>query len=181
MNFNSVFFGCEAPGCVGSVRGDLAVSFTCAPGRGKELAQVALSEVLSLQNEGPSEAEVKTALTIEQRERETLEEDNQYWMTMLIKGYQTFTNTQLTDPDQVHRNRMTARSHMHEHATPATFKQCMCRLLPSPCTSRYTVVTTTTSTFIERWFLSHKRSMVVSLVAGLVCVGIWFAIRSRRS
>lgn len=76
----SPFFGCEAPSWPGPLRGDIAISFSCCPDSGARLSETALTEVETLQREGPDADEVATVLTLEQRSWETAVQENDHWL-----------------------------------------------------------------------------------------------------
>jgi hypothetical protein len=76
----SHFFALEAPSRKGTLRGDVAVQFTCSPGSGTELGAAVLQEVAALQDSGPTEEEVLTALTLERRANELDVESNSWWL-----------------------------------------------------------------------------------------------------
>jgi hypothetical protein len=76
----SHFFALEAPSRKGALRGDVAVQFTCSPGSGTELGAAVLQEVAALQDSGPTEEEVLTALTLERRANELDVESNSWWL-----------------------------------------------------------------------------------------------------
>lgn len=76
----SASFSREAPSREGSVRGDVAVAFSCSPGCGRELGEQVLAEVQRLQEAGPSAEEVATALAIERRAHEEDLQENSWWL-----------------------------------------------------------------------------------------------------
>ena len=74
------FFSLEAPSRKGPLRGDVAVQFSCSPGSGTSLGAAVLQEVAALQDIGPTEEEVASALTLERRAHEVDVETNGWWL-----------------------------------------------------------------------------------------------------
>lgn len=81
----SPFFGHEAPSRRDApIRGDVAVQFSCAPGAQTALARAVVAEVALLQDAGPTQEEVATALALEQRGHEVEIETNEWWLQVRI-------------------------------------------------------------------------------------------------
>eukprot|EP00854_Cymbomonas_tetramitiformis_P001382 gene1382-1985_t len=85
----SVFFGVEAPSRVGSVRGDVTISFSCDPSSAERLRELALDELEKLQQSGPSEHQLATALELEQRAYEVGLQENSHWLERILSAYQS--------------------------------------------------------------------------------------------
>ncbi|XP_039004859.1 zinc protease PQQL-like [Hibiscus syriacus] len=66
----SVFLGGNKPSRIGDVRGDMSINFSCDPEMSSKLVDLALDEVVRLQEEGPTDQDVATVLEIEQRAHE---------------------------------------------------------------------------------------------------------------
>ncbi|KAK9820030.1 hypothetical protein WJX72_005269 [[Myrmecia] bisecta] len=135
------FFGAEAPSRTGSVRGDVGISFSCDPATAHRLIEMALDELERLQAEGPTEDEVKTIITLEQRSFETQVHENSYWHEMMCSSYQSRTFQREQDLDAVYTKRITARKQVIAAMTPATMQAALCRLFPNPCRTLYTAIT----------------------------------------
>lgn len=83
----SSFFGAEAPSREGNWRGDVAVYFSCDPEAAHRLRDLTLEELTVLQEEGPSERDVVTAVELEQRAHEVGQGENSFWMERLTAAY----------------------------------------------------------------------------------------------
>jgi hypothetical protein len=73
-------FSIEVPNRPVAVRGGVSVSFSCSPGSAKALAEKVLSEMEALQEQGPSEEDIATALQIELRAHEVELQENSWWL-----------------------------------------------------------------------------------------------------
>ncbi|KAI3742095.1 hypothetical protein L1987_59775 [Smallanthus sonchifolius] len=107
----SVFLGGNKPSRVGNARGDISVNFSCDPGVALALVDLSLDEILRLQEEGPSDADISTVLEIEQRAHEN--------------------GLQVQDD---------SRSDVRKTLTPSTAQLALPKILPFPCKRQYTVV-----------------------------------------
>ncbi|KAK3250341.1 hypothetical protein CYMTET_40280 [Cymbomonas tetramitiformis] len=135
----SVFFGVEAPSRVGSVRGDVTISFSCDPSSAERLRELALDELEKLQQSGPSEHQLATALELEQRAYEVGLQENSHWLERILSAYQS--RRFAGDLDRSHTTRNRVRDEVLKAATPDEIRQAFCRIFPYPCRSRYAAVT----------------------------------------
>ncbi|KAI7988866.1 Zinc protease PQQL-like [Camellia lanceoleosa] len=85
----SVFLGGNKPSRVDNVRGDISVNFSCDPDISTTLVDLALEEILCLQEEGPTDEDVLTILEIEQRAHENGLQENYYWLDRILRSYQS--------------------------------------------------------------------------------------------
>jgi len=69
-------------------RYSISVSFGSDPDRAEELAEAVLSEIRSLQDNGPSPEDVRSAVEQERRTRETDLQENGWWVTQLSFSYE---------------------------------------------------------------------------------------------
>ncbi|CAK9136275.1 unnamed protein product [Ilex paraguariensis] len=134
----SVFLGGNKPSRVGNVRGDISVNFSCDPDISSSLVDLALDEILRLQEEGPSDEDVSTILEIEQRAHETGIQENYYWLDRILRCYQSRiysgdVGTSFEVQDE-------GRSRARKTLTPLSAQLALQRILPFPCNKQYTVV-----------------------------------------
>eukprot|EP00951_Prasinocladus_malaysianus_P022491 scaffold188539_cov28-Prasinocladus_malaysianus.AAC.1 len=65
------------------------------------------------QEEGPTEDEVQTVLTLERRQHEMQQEENSFWQEQLVGGYQSrsfyVSRTETGDLDHCYEQRVEAR------------------------------------------------------------------------
>ncbi|KAI7748121.1 hypothetical protein M8C21_007851, partial [Ambrosia artemisiifolia] len=85
----SVFLGGNKPSRVGNARGDISVNFSCDPDVALALVDLSLDEILRLQEEGPSDADILTVLEIEQRAHENGLQENYWWLDRMLHSYQS--------------------------------------------------------------------------------------------
>eukprot|EP00892_Ulva_mutabilis_P009176 jgi/Ulvmu1/6630/UM003_0268.1 len=169
----SPFFGHEAPSRRDApIRGDVAVQFSCAPGAQAGLAAAVVAEVALLQERGPSEEEVATALALEQRTHEVDMESNQWWLEMMLASYQSRQIDLYGSPDAVFAADQAARQRMREQASAEAFTKALRRLLPWPCARRHTVVTTVEGTV---WHVAADvlRTAAPWLLGALALGALW--------
>lgn len=136
----SPFFGVQAPGPADTLQGDVGINFSCSPANTHHLIDAAVNEVKRLQEEGPTEADVSSLKSIEQRNWETLQQENAYWLEMLTTTYMSRSFSLIPDLDKVFQNRLRARDTVNKQITAHSLQQAMQRCLPFPCHQRYTAV-----------------------------------------
>ncbi|KAM7509636.1 hypothetical protein LguiA_020089 [Lonicera macranthoides] len=134
----SVFLGGNKPSRIGNVRGDISVNFSCDPDISSKLVDLALDEILRLQDEGPSDTDVSTVLEIEQRAHENGQQENYYWLDRILRSYQSRiysgdVGTSFEVQDE-------GRSKVRKTLTPLTAQSALQRIIPFPCKKQYTVV-----------------------------------------
>ncbi|CAI9259574.1 unnamed protein product [Lactuca saligna] len=134
----SVFLGGNKPSRVGNARGDISVNFSCDPDVALALVDLALDEILRLQEEGPSDADISTVLEIEQRAHENGLQENYWWLDRILHSYQSRiysgdVGTSFAVQDE-------SRIEVRKILTPVTAQQALQRTLPFPCKKQYTVV-----------------------------------------
>eukprot|EP00249_Psilotum_nudum_P022861 c28663_g1_i1 orf=451-3468(-) len=134
----SVFLGGSKPSRTGNVRGDVAISFTCDPESSWKLVDIALDEVMYLQENGPSDEDVLTVLEVEQRTFENGEQENSYWLERLLRAYQSrvYTGDLKVAFEAQDEWRNTVRSSL----AASTMQTALQRILPLPCKAQYTAV-----------------------------------------
>ena len=88
-------FALEAPSYVtGKIRGDFQICFTCEPGEGSTLSDIALDQFFSLRldatRDDPKLAEdIKEVLLQETRNRQVAMQENTYWQDVISTAYQS--------------------------------------------------------------------------------------------
>lgn len=134
----SVFLGGNKPSRVGNVRGDISVNFSCDPDISSTLVDLAVDEILHLQEEGPSDEDISTILEIEQRAHENGQQENYYWLDRILRSYQSRIYS--GDVGSTFEVQDEGRSIVREALTPLTAQLALQRILPFPCKKQYTVV-----------------------------------------
>ncbi|RAL48802.1 hypothetical protein DM860_001122 [Cuscuta australis] len=134
----SVFLGGNRPSKVGNIRGDISINFSCDPDISSTLVDIALDEILRLQEDGSSNEDVSTVLEIEQRAHENGLQENSYWLERMLRSYQSRIYS--GDVGSCFEVQDKARSKVRETLTPLTAQLALQRLLPFPCKKQYTVV-----------------------------------------
>ncbi|GAA0155968.1 metalloprotease [Lithospermum erythrorhizon] len=134
----SVFLGGNKPSRVGNVRGDISVNFSCDPQISSTLVDVALDEILHLQEEGPSDEDILSILEIEQRTYENGLQENYYWLDRILRSYQSRLYS--GDIGVSFEVQDEGRSRVRKALSPLTAQNALQRILPFPCKQQYTVV-----------------------------------------
>ncbi|XP_021276228.1 zinc protease PQQL-like isoform X2 [Herrania umbratica] len=134
----SVFLGGNKPSRTGDVRGDMSINFSCDPEISSKLVDLALDEVVRLQEEGPSDQDVATILEIEQRAHENGLQENYYWLERILRSYQSRIYS--GDAGTSFKIQEEGRSRVRESLTPSTAQSALQRIMPYPCKNQYTVV-----------------------------------------
>ncbi|KAA8534881.1 hypothetical protein F0562_029903 [Nyssa sinensis] len=134
----SVFLGGNKPSRIGNVCGDISINFSCDPDISSTLVDLALDEILRLQEEGPSDEDVSTILEIEQRAHENGLQENYYWLDRILRSYQSRVYS--GDVGTSFEVQDEGRSKVRKLLTPLTAQLALQRILPFPCKRQYTVV-----------------------------------------
>ncbi|KAK9266627.1 hypothetical protein L1049_003579 [Liquidambar formosana] len=134
----SVFLGGNKPSRTGDVRGDISINFSCDPDISSTLVDLALNEILLLQEEGPSDQDVSAILEIEQRAHENGLQENYYWLDRILRSYQSRIYS--GDVGSSFEIQDEGRSKVRNALTPVTAQSALQRILPFPCKKQYTVV-----------------------------------------
>ncbi|XP_054811464.1 zinc protease PQQL-like isoform X1 [Prosopis cineraria] len=134
----SIFLGGNKPSRTCDVRGDISINFSCDPGISSKLVDLALNEILRLQEEGPSDQDVSTILEIEQRAHENGLQENYYWLDRILRSYQSRVYS--GDVGKSFEIQDEGRSVVRASLTPSTAQVALQRILPFPCKKQYTVV-----------------------------------------
>ncbi|KAG6599499.1 Zinc protease PQQL-like protein, partial [Cucurbita argyrosperma subsp. sororia] len=134
----SVFLGGNKPSRIGPVRGDISIKFSCDPEISSKLVDLALNEILRLQEEGPTDQDVSSILEIEQRAHENGLQENYYWLDRILCSYQSriYSGDVGTTFEIQDEGRLNVRNSL----TPLTAQLALQRILPFPCTKQYTAV-----------------------------------------
>lgn len=131
-------FGSNKPSRNEDLRGDISIDFSCDPDASSILIDIALDEILRLQEHGPSEEDISSILEIEQRAHENGLQENYYWLYLLLRSYRTrFYNGDVSSTFQAQDK---ARTKVRQALTPLTMKWALQRILPYPCKQLYTSV-----------------------------------------
>ncbi|KAH7572183.1 hypothetical protein JRO89_XS04G0216300 [Xanthoceras sorbifolium] len=174
----SVFLGGNKHSRTGDIRGDISINFSCDPEISSKLVDLALDEILHLQEEGPSDQDVSTILELEQRAHENGLQENYHWLDRILCSYQSRIysgNVGATFEIQDE-----ARSRVRISLTQLTLQSALQRILPYPCKKQYTVVILMPQTSrlnLLRSFFQSTRSryhsdVKVSIVPVFILAGI---------
>ncbi|XP_057968681.1 zinc protease PQQL-like isoform X2 [Malania oleifera] len=182
----SVFLGGNKPSRVGDVRGDISVNFSCDPDIASMLVDLALEEVLRLQEEGPSDQDVSTILEIEQRAHENGLQENYYWLDRILRSYQS--RIYHGDVGSSFEVQDEGRSRVRKSLTGLTAQLALKRILPYPCKKKYTSVIlmplTSRFKFLKSFFWSKQNSCrdakILAGIAGVtvLALSLWRYSRS---
>ncbi|KAJ9547899.1 hypothetical protein OSB04_020442 [Centaurea solstitialis] len=170
----SVFLGGNKPSRVGNARGDISVNFSCDPGVALALVDLALDEIVRLQEEGPSDADISTVLEIEQRAHENGLQENYWWLDRYCTAINLGSILGMLVQDD-------SRSDVRKVLTPVTAQLALQRIIPFPCKRQYTVVILMPQASRFRLLKSIATDPKVQAgVAGLIIVGfcVWRYSRS---
>ncbi|KAL8039471.1 hypothetical protein ABFX02_10G039200 [Erythranthe guttata] len=178
----SVFLGGNKPSKVGNIRGDISVNFSCDPEISSTLVNLALDEILHLQEEGPSDDDVAAILEIEQRAHENGLQENYYWLERVLRCYQSRIYS--GDIDASFKIQDEGRKGVRNRLTPLTAQSALRRIIPFPCKKQYTVVILMpqSSRFTKlKSFITSKDSKILVGIAGSVVLALSLWRYSRRA
>nr|GEW27730.1 zinc protease PQQL-like isoform X1 [Tanacetum cinerariifolium] len=124
---------------VGNFCGHLTVEFSCHPKVTQSLVDATLKEIKRLQDEGPLIEELKAALEIDRRESETDVQKNGWWLERILKCYQSriYSGDVGVSFDTGQNNDST----FIDNLTPEAAQTALQKIIPFPCTERYTIIT----------------------------------------
>ncbi|XP_074269178.1 zinc protease PQQL-like [Silene latifolia] len=146
-------FGYSKPSTTADMEGEVTIDFTCDPDVSAKLVDIALDEVLRLQEHGPSEEDVSAVLEIEQRGHENELQGNIYWLFQILKSYRSRSYS--GDLGSTFQTLDEARSRVRQAISPLTAKWALQRILPYPCKQHYIAVTLLPETNLFR-LLKHQ-------------------------
>ncbi|OMO91642.1 hypothetical protein COLO4_18248 [Corchorus olitorius] len=166
------------------LRGDISISFSCDPKTSSKLVDLAIDEVLRLQEEGPTDEDVSTILEIEQRAHENGLQENDYWMDMILQSYQSRiysgdigTSFKILDD---------GRSKVRESLKPLTMQSALQRIVPFK--NQHTVLILKPQLSLFKWLRSFpqwtplsKDAKILVGIAGLTVLALSFRKYSQKS
>ncbi|CAN8253030.1 unnamed protein product [Cochlearia groenlandica] len=179
----SVFLGGNKPSRTADLRGDISVNFSCDPEISSKLVDLALEEIVRLQEKGPSQEDISAILEIEQRAHENGLQENYYWLDRILRGYQS--RVYAGDLGNSCKVLEEGRVRMRESLTPQTAQAALQRILPHPCKKQYTAVILMPQRsrfgFLSSFFVSRPETLyfrdtkVLAGIAGLAVLvfSIW--------
>ncbi|KAK9705868.1 hypothetical protein RND81_07G088100 [Saponaria officinalis] len=132
-------FGYSKPSTTADMDGEVTIDFTCDPNVSAKLVDIALDEVLRLQEHGPSQEDVSAVLEIEQRGHENELQENIYWLFQILKSYRSRVYS--GNLGSTFQALDEARSRVRQIISPLTAKWALQRILPYPCKQHYISVT----------------------------------------
>ncbi|XP_015571815.1 zinc protease PQQL-like isoform X2 [Ricinus communis] len=184
----SVFLGGNRPSRTGDIRGDISINFSCDPGISSKLVDLALDEILRLQEEGPKDQDVLTVLELEQRAHENGLQENFYWLERILRSYQSrIYNGELGTAFEIQDE---GRSNVRQSLTTSAVQLTLQRILPCPCKKQYTAVILMPQTsriqLLRSFFQSTRTSYardakIIASIAGCTVLALTFWRYSRSS
>ncbi|XP_078431997.1 insulinase (Peptidase family M16) protein [Wolffia australiana] len=175
----SVFLGGNKPSRTGDVRGDISVNFSCDPAISWKLVDLALEEILHIQEQGPSNQDVMSVLEIDQRAHENGLQENYYWMDRIVRSYQS--RAYLGDVNESFQVQEEGRSKVRESLTPATAQAALQRILPFPCKNQYSVVVLLPQPSWLKAINLSLRPKILLAAAGVMVVSVTLLRRFKQS
>ncbi|KAK6120453.1 hypothetical protein DH2020_045808 [Rehmannia glutinosa] len=178
----SVFLGGNKPSRVGNIRGDISVNFSCDPEISATLVNLALDEILHLQEEGPTDADVSAILEIEQRAYENGLQENYHWLERILRSYQSRIYS--GDVGASFKIQDEGRTRVRNSLTPVTAQSALQRIIPFPCKKQYTVVILMPqSSHLKKLksFISSRDAKILVGVAGSAVLALSLWRYSRRA
>ncbi|XVF34974.1 hypothetical protein REPUB_Repub18cG0104500 [Reevesia pubescens] len=166
------------------VRGDISINFSCDPQISSKLVDLALDEILRLQEEGPSDQDVSTILEIEQRAHENGLQENDYWLDMILGSYQSRiysgdvgTSFKILDE---------GRSKVRESLTPLTMQLALQRTVPIKNQHTVVILRPQLSLFkwltsFSEWTLHGRDAKILAGIAGLTVLALSLRRCSQKS
>ncbi|GAB4845677.1 hypothetical protein Ancab_039080 [Ancistrocladus abbreviatus] len=139
-------FGYRKPSRSDDLDGYISIDFSCDPSVSSALAStdVALTEILQLQEHGPSQEDISAVLEIEQRAHENGLQENYYWVFLLSCSYNLmFYSGDVDCSFQVGSCAQAldkARSRVRQSLTLLTAKWSLQGILPYRCKELYTAI-----------------------------------------
>ncbi|CAI9759054.1 unnamed protein product [Fraxinus pennsylvanica] len=182
----SVFLGGNKPSRLGNILGDISVNFSCDPDISSTLVNLALDEILRLQEEGPSDDDVLAILEIEQRAHENGLQENYHWLERVLHSYQS--RIYAGDAGAAFKVLDEGRSKVRNSLTPVAAQTALQRILPFPCKEQYTVVILmpqasrlkSLKSFICSMPVQYSRdAKIFAAIAGFAILGLSLWKRSR--
>ncbi|GAB4852721.1 hypothetical protein Ancab_016933 [Ancistrocladus abbreviatus] len=173
-------FGHGKPSRSDDLYGYISIDFSCDPSVSSALIDVALNEILRLQENGPSEEDISAVLEIERRAHENGLQENYYWLYLLSCSYNLMFYS--GDVDCSFQALDKARSRVRQSLTLLTAKWSLQRILPCPCKELYTAVILiprTTHFDLLNSFPQHAK--ILAGLAGLTVLAVNFWRHARQT
>ncbi|KAH1105483.1 hypothetical protein J1N35_009251 [Gossypium stocksii] len=180
----SEFIHGDLPCLTGDIGGDIQIDFSCDPKISLKLVDMALNEILRLQEEGPSDQDVETILEIEQRAHENGLQENYYWLNLIIGSYQSRiysgdigTSFKILDE---------TRSKVRKLLTPITMQLALRRIMPRNNPHTVVILMPQTSWFrriksFSQWTLHGIDMKILAAIAGFTVLALSLKKCSKRS
>ncbi|XP_057536975.1 zinc protease PQQL-like isoform X1 [Amaranthus tricolor] len=132
-------FGYNKPSKTADLEGEITIDFSCDPTVSSSLVDIALDEIMHLQEHGPSEEDILAVLEIEQRDHENELQGNIYWLFQILKSYRS--RLYAGDLGSTFQLLDKARRRTRQTLSPLTAKWALQKILPYPCKKHYVSVT----------------------------------------
>ncbi|XP_057985683.1 zinc protease PQQL-like isoform X2 [Hevea brasiliensis] len=137
---------------------------------------LALDEILRLQEEGPLDEDVSTVLELEQRAHENGLQENFYWLERILRSYQSrIYNGDMGNAFEIQDE---GRSNVRQSLTKSTVMLTLQRILPYPCKKQYTAVILMPQTsrfqLLRSFFKSTRTSYArdAKIIASVACLTV---------
>ncbi|CAN1159942.1 Zinc protease PQQL-like [Linum perenne] len=182
----SVFLGGNRPSRSGDIRGDISVNFSCDPGSSSKLVDLALDEILRIQEEGPLVEDVATVLELEQRAHENGLQENYYWLERILRSYQSRIYS--GDVGASFELQDEGRTKVRDSLAPSSARSTLQNILPYPCKKQYTAVILMPQTSRFQLLTTYFRSIrpsyfrdakIIAAIGGLAVIAVSFWRYSR--
>ncbi|XP_039014704.1 zinc protease PQQL-like isoform X2 [Hibiscus syriacus] len=180
----SEFIDGDLPCLTGDICGNIRIEFSCDPKISSKLVDLALNEILRLQEEGPSDQDVETILEIEQRAHENGLQENYYWLNQILGSYQSRiysgdigTSFKILDE---------GRSKVRKSLTPLTMQLALQRIMPRRNQHTVVILMPQTSWFkriksFSQWTRQGIDMKVTAAIAGFTVLALGFRRHSKKS
>ncbi|KAE8698399.1 Mitochondrial-processing peptidase subunit beta [Hibiscus syriacus] len=178
------FIDGDLPCLTGDIRGDIRIDFSCDPKISLKLVDLALNEILRLQEEGPSDQDVETILEIEQIAHENGLQENYYWLNQILCSYQSRiysgdigTSFKILDE---------GRSKVRKSLTPLTMQLALQRIMPRRNLHTVVILMPQTSWFkriksFSQWSRQGIDMKILAAIAGFTVLALGFRRYSKKS
>ncbi|KAK6147771.1 hypothetical protein DH2020_018683 [Rehmannia glutinosa] len=146
------------------------------------VGQSCLDEILHLQEEGPTDADVSAILEIEQRAYENGLQENYHWLERILRSYQSRIYS--GDVGASFKIQDEGRTRVRNSLTPVTAQSALQRIIPFPCKKQYTVVILMPqSSHLKKLksFISSRDAKILVGVAGSAVLALSLWRYSRRA
>lgn len=181
----SLYFGATCPSECRTIRGDLQFTFSCTPDLSEVMTTMCLDAMDRFQRDGPTVDELKTVIEILERTREVELGENAYWLQYICDGLRSRKYARDADLDGYFQRTEEGRAKAFAAALadPKLLVDISQRLIPYPCRSRYTAISSVPEDSVIKRILTLRPLRRLEWVGagvgyGLLGAGLSTVIRS---